>query len=113
MDPVRAQSMLHHEELVKPSRARKVLGVLGSVVGATVVFGVATAAAVVIHLDAPVTRRLVATQVNVILKSTLKGEIHIDHVGHIGFDGLRGVKVRISDPEGIQVLAVDGGLVMM
>lgn len=108
MDPVRAQSMLHHEELVKPSRARKVLGVLGSVVGATVVFGVATAAAVVIHLDAPVTRRLVATQVNVILKSTLKGEIHIDHVGHIGFDGLRGVKVRISDPEGIQVLAVDG-----
>ena len=50
------------------SRARRVLGVIGGVVGATVTFVTATAAGVVLHLDVPATRRLVMTQVNGVLE---------------------------------------------
>lgn len=118
MEPVRAQSFLQYPPLASPkagapgppprSRARKVLGVLGSVVGCTVVFGVAAAAGILIHLDAPAVRSLVATQVTSVLHATLVGDIRIEHLGHLGLDGLRGVKVRIFDGEGIQVLAVEG-----
>ena len=90
------------------SRARRVLGVLGSVVGVTVTFVVGIAGGAVLHLDTPVVRRLVATQANGILKSTLKGEIHVDAIGHLGLDGVDGVRVHIKDPDGVQVLAVDG-----
>ena len=92
----------------KPGRARKVLGVLGRVVGVTVTFVAGVAAAAVIHLDVPATRRLVVTQTNAILKSTLQGEVHIDRIGHIGLDGVGGIKVRVKDPEGIQVLDATG-----
>lgn len=90
------------------SRARRVLGVIGSVVGITFTFAAATTAAVVIHLDRPATRRLVATQVNAILASTLAGKIEIQDIGSLGLRGIDGVRVRVSDPEGIQVLQVDG-----
>lgn len=92
----------------KKSRARRVLGVLGSVVGLTVTFTVATAAALVIHLDAPAVRRLVSAQVNGILASTLAGKVEIEHIGGLGLHGVDGVRVRVHDPEGVQVLHVDG-----
>lgn len=90
------------------SRARKVLGVIGAVVGTTVVFGSSVAAAVVLHLDVPATRRLVATQVTKVLHDTFQGQVTIEHVGHLGLGGLGGVKARIVDPEGQRVLFVDG-----
>ncbi|MBX3199178.1 MAG: translocation/assembly module TamB domain-containing protein [Labilithrix sp.] len=90
------------------SRARRVLGVLGSVIGLTVTFSAATVAAVVIHLDAPATRRLVATQVSGILAGTLAGKVEIEHIGGLGLHGVDGVRVRVHDPEGVQVLHVDG-----
>ncbi|MFO0737099.1 MAG: translocation/assembly module TamB domain-containing protein [Labilithrix sp.] len=92
----------------KLGRARRVLGVLGSVVGVTVTFVAGVTSAVVIHLDNPTMRRLVVTQANAILKSTLRGEVHVDRIGHIGLDGASGMKVRVKDPEGVQVLDVTG-----
>lgn len=93
----------------KPGRARKVLGVLGSVVGVTVTFVAGVAAATLIHLDNPTVRRLVVTQGNGILKSTLQGEVHVDRIEHIGLlDGVSGIKVRVKDPTGVQVLDVTG-----
>jgi translocation and assembly module TamB len=97
--------------VTKHSRSRRVLGVLGvlgKVVGVSAVFVSATATAAVVHLDLPATRRLVATQMTGVLKSTFEGEIQIDRIGHVGLDGIEGVNVRIRDPEGIEVVHVDG-----
>ena len=90
------------------SRARRVLGVIGAVVGTTVTFVAATAAAAVVHLDVPATRRLVATQVNGILHEQFAGEVTIERLGHLGLDGLDGVRFRVRDPDGLQVLHVHG-----
>jgi translocation and assembly module TamB len=93
------------------SRARRVLGVIGAVVGTTVTFVTATAAAAVAHLDAAPTRRLVATQVNEILHEQLAGDVAIERIGSLGLHGVDGVRVRVKDPTGMQVLYVDGARV--
>lgn len=92
----------------KRSRARRVLGVIGAVVGTTVTFVTATAAAAVVHLDVPVTRRLVATQVTELLHTQLAGDVAVERIGGLGLRGVEGVRVRVKDPEGMQVLYVDG-----
>ncbi|MDB4945136.1 MAG: hypothetical protein JWP97_4670 [Labilithrix sp.] len=93
------------------SRARRVLGVIGAVVGTTVTFVAATAAAAVVHLDTPATRRVVASQVNGILGKQFAGDIKIEDIGGLGLRGIDGVRVRIKDPTGMQVLYVDGATV--
>lgn len=90
------------------SRARRVLGVIGGVVGATVTFVTATAAGAVLHLDVPATRRLVVTQVNGILQNQLKGDVKIEALTGLGLRGIDGARVRVKDPDGVQVLFVDG-----
>lgn len=95
----------------RTSRARRVLGVIGAVVGTTVTFVTATAAAAVVHLDAAPTRRLVATQVNGILHEQFAGDVAIERIGSLGLHGVDGVRVRIKDPTGMQVLYVDGARV--
>jgi len=81
---------------------------MGAVVGTTVTFVTATAAAAVIHLDVPATRRLVATQANGILQKQFKGDVAIERIGSLGLHGIDGVRVRVKDPTGMQVLFVDG-----
>ncbi|MDB4935880.1 MAG: hypothetical protein JWP87_2852 [Labilithrix sp.] len=93
------------------SRARRVLGVIGAVVGTTVTFVTATAAAAVLHLDVPATRRLVTTQVNGLLHAQFAGDVAIERLGHLGLRGIDGVRVRVKDPTGMQVLYVDGARV--
>ena len=95
----------------KRSRARRVLGVIGAVVGTTVTFVTATAAAAVVHLDAAPTRRLVAAQVNGILHTQFAGDVVIERIGSLGLHGVDGVRVRVKDPTGLQVLYVDGARV--
>lgn len=90
------------------SRARRVLGVIGGVVGATVTLVSATAAGAVLHLDLPATRRLVVTQVNAILDEQLKGDVTIEALTGLGLRGIDGARVRVKDPDGVQVLFVDG-----
>ena len=93
---------------VRKSRARRVLGVIGAVVGTTVTFASAAVGGVLLHLDAPVTRRLVATQVNAALHGVLTGELTIERIGSIGLGGIGGVRARVKDGDGVQVLFVDG-----
>ncbi len=88
------------------SRAKQVLGVIGAVVAATVTFTAASAAAVVVHLDVPAARRLVATQATRILDGTLAGKVRIERIAHLGLDGLGGVDARVTDPDGVDVLHV-------
>ncbi|MBN9160928.1 MAG: hypothetical protein BGO98_02095 [Myxococcales bacterium 68-20] len=90
------------------NRARRVLGVIGSVVGVSVMFVAASACAAVVHLDLPAARRLVATQVNGILETNLAGTVQIDHIAALGLGGACGVRARVYDPEGVQVIHVDG-----
>jgi translocation and assembly module TamB len=92
----------------RKSRARAVLGIIGTVVGTTVTFVTATAAAAVVHLNVPATRRLVATRVTSILHDQLAGDVTIEQIGGLGLRGVDGVRVRVKDPEGVQVLYVDG-----
>jgi translocation and assembly module TamB len=99
------------ESVTKRSRARRVLGVIGAVVGTTVTFVTATATAAVVHLDAAPTRRLVATQVNAILHDQFAGDVVIERIGSISLHGVDGVRVRVKDPTGLQVLYVDGARV--
>ena len=91
-----------------PSRARRVLGVIGAVVGTTVTFVTATAAAAVIHLDVPATRRLVATQVNRVLHDQFAGDVTIESIGGLSLRGIDGVSARVRAPGGQQVLHVQG-----
>ena len=88
-------------------RARRVLGVFGSVIGLTVTFASATAVGVLVHLDLPATRRLVATTVNEVLAAELMGKVEIEKIGGLGLRGVEGVRVRVRDPDGVQVLYVD------
>ncbi|MBS2014750.1 MAG: translocation/assembly module TamB domain-containing protein [Deltaproteobacteria bacterium] len=89
-------------------RLGRVLGVIGAVVGTTVTFTTAATAAVLLHLDVPATRRLVATQVTRVLRGQLAGDVAIERIGALGLHGVEGVRVRVKDPAGAQVLFVDG-----
>ena len=91
----------------RSSRARAVLGTVGAVVGTTVTFVTGAAAAAVLHLNVPASRRLVATQVNAVLREQLAGEVVIEGIDELGLRGVAGVRVRVKDPEGVQVLYVD------
>jgi translocation and assembly module TamB len=88
--------------------ARGALGVVAAALGAAVVFVASALAAVVLHLDLPVTRRVVVAQVNEILHAELVGEITIERVAALGLNGLSGGRVRVHDPAGVQVLFADG-----
>ena len=99
--------------VARKSRARRVLGVIGAVVGTTVTFVAATAAAAVVQLDAPATRRLVTTQVNGILHKQFAGDVAIEHLGGLSLRGIEGVRFRVKDPTGMQVLFVDGARVRL
>lgn len=89
-------------------RSRRALGVLGAVVAVTVTFVAAAVAGVVVHLDAPATRRLVAARVNAALGRSLEGRVEIERIGRLGLLGLGGVDARVYDPDGVQVLAAVG-----
>ncbi len=89
---------------LKRSRARRVLGVLGGVVGCTITFSSAALAGALLHIDTPVARRVASAQVTSLLASTLEGRIAIENIGHIGLDGVGGINARVYDPEGTEVL---------
>lgn len=91
----------------RSSRARAVLGTIGAVVGTTVTFVTGATAAAVLHLNVPASRRLVATRVNAVLREQLAGEVVIEGVDELGLRGVSGVRVRVKDPDGVQVLYVD------
>lgn len=89
-------------------RAKRVLGVLGAVIGTTVTFVTSAAAGALLHLDTAAARRVVVRELDGVLASTFKGKIEIDRLGHLGLDGVGGVQAHLFDPTGKQVAYVDG-----
>jgi translocation and assembly module TamB len=71
------------------------------------IIAVATVA-IVLCIDLPAVRRLAVSKVNQVLESTFAGKIVIENINHLGFTGLRGARIQIVDPEGVQVILVDG-----
>lgn len=82
--------------------------VLSSMIGCALIFVCAAVAAVLVHLDLPATRRLVSARVNGVLASELAGTVEIEHLSALGLRGVNGVRVRVRDPEGVQVLLAEG-----
>ncbi|AKU94656.1 hypothetical protein AKJ09_01320 [Labilithrix luteola] len=72
------------------------------------VFVLALAAGVLLHVNLPATRRVVSSSVTKLLRSTFAGTISIEHIGSLGLGGVSGLSGKIYDPEGRQVLAADG-----
>ena len=95
----------------RDGRARHVLGLIGAVVATTMTFLAATAAAAVVHLDMPPTRRLVATQLSHALHEQFAGDVAIERIGGLSLHGVDGVRIRVKDPSGMQVLFLDGARV--
>lgn len=92
-------------------RRRRVRGMvvgLGAALGTAITFVVALAGAVLLHLDAPATRRLVAAQVNAVLEERYEGDVRIERIARLGLDGVEGVSLRVEDAHGIPVLHADG-----
>ncbi|RYZ62939.1 MAG: hypothetical protein EOP08_11685, partial [Proteobacteria bacterium] len=80
---------------------------IGKVLGTLVLFLVAVVAAVLIHIDHPLTRKVAQTQVNGLLASLFMGTIEITQLDHIRLVGVSGVSVSLKDPEGVEVLAAE------
>src|SRR5580692_7812843 len=72
------------------------------------VLALTAAGALVLHLDLPVTRRLVARATNRVLLPVFRGRLTIEHLGRLGLDGVDGARARVFDPAGQLVLVADG-----
>jgi hypothetical protein len=72
------------------------------------VLAAALVASVLVHADRATSRRLVTTEVSHLLGIVLGGRVQLERIGGIGLIGLDGVRARVFEPGGRQVLYVDG-----
>ncbi len=101
---------------MRKATLRRALRLMAAGVAGPTAFLGATFAAVVLHLDLPATRRLVAAQTSSLASSALSGQIAIERIGTLDLDldgvfEIAGVRGRVRDPEGVEVLFVDGASV--
>ena len=89
-------------------RARRAMAIAGAIVGTTLLFAGAAITGAVVHLDLPVTRRVVAAQITNALAQSFRGTITIDRIETLGLDGVGGVYATVRDPDGQRVLLVEG-----
>ena len=92
------------------SRPRQILGVIGAIVGTAVTFVCALVAGLLLHVNLPATHRIAKKEIRSVLASTVRGTLIVEHIGRIGRGGVSGLRVRVLDPEGTQVLYVDGAV---
>jgi translocation and assembly module TamB len=91
----------------RPSAA-PVLGRLGTAIGCIVLFLVAVALAVVIHLDTPEAKAVARRVVNAVLAPSFQGRVVIDRVGRLGWFGLARADVTVRDAQGVAVIEAHG-----
>lgn len=86
-------------------RARRVLGVLGVLVGTSAVAGLTVAGGALLHLNLPAARRMTADALNGALASSFRGRLVIERIGRVrawplaSFE-VGGVRASLVDPEG-------------
>ncbi len=96
------------------ARAVKLIGrgmiatarVLLALVGIVAVFVTALVAAVFLHLNLPVTHRVVKTEVSAFLATLLTGKIIVDDVAAVGLRGASGIAAHVETPVGREVVRV-------
>lgn len=91
-----------------PGRARRAIFAVAKALGVGLVFALAAAGGVVLHVGMPAPRRFAATRVNGILGGSFKGKIVIERVGLLHFTRIDGVDAKVFDPEGHMVLDIRG-----
>ncbi len=69
---------------------------------------IATPAAIAVALQTNWARELIRGQTNAALLPMFRGRVVLDRLGHVGLSGVRGVDVRIIDPQGRQVIRAQG-----
>jgi translocation and assembly module TamB len=75
---------------------------------AAVVFVVGCAGSLVLHGDLPATKRAVARVATAGLGTIFKGQIVVEHLEHLGFDGVDVGAAHVLDPWGKMVLRGEG-----
>jgi len=92
----------------KQSRLRLVIAHTLHVLALAIAFAVSLVASLLLNVNLPATRRFVATAVTFALKDLFEGRLIIERIDGIGLDGARGVRVRVLDDTGAQVILADG-----
>lgn len=77
-------------------------------ISTTALFVVSLAAGILVHLDAPVCKRLVVTVAHRVLGDLFEGTIAVDHIGKLSLFGVADVRGRVLDASGEKVLDVSG-----
>jgi len=70
------------------------------------VFSAASVGALLLHLNLPSSRRVVATELTRALNATFEGSVNIGRIDRVGLTGLRGSDIWVRDPRGREVLRV-------
>ncbi len=83
---------------------------IGVVMGTAAAFVCALLVSVVLHLNLPALHRVARPLIEQAIASQLEGKLTIESLGHIGLGGVSGLRVRVLDPAGKQVLYVDGAV---
>src|SRR5262252_6818927 len=78
------------------------------VVSLSLVFALAAALGLILHLGLSPARRLVAATITRVLDGPLRGRIVVEHIERLAIDGVGGVTAVVYDEEGRRVLAVYG-----
>lgn len=94
--------------MTSSKQSRRALVLTSSLALSLLLFVSALVLGALIHLDLPVARRLVVTHVNAALAGTTAGSVEIERVGRLGLDGVDGLRARVRDRDGMQVLFIDG-----
>jgi hypothetical protein len=61
-----------------------------------------------LSVDTDMGRRAIANNVNTRLDALFQGKVHIARIGHIGLDGISGLDVDVTAPDGKRVIAARG-----
>jgi translocation and assembly module TamB len=93
---------------IAPGRARRAIAAVAKATGLGLVFGLAAAGGVLLHLELGAPRRFATTRVNGILAHTFEGSVHLQKVGVLHLGRLDGVDAEVLDPEGKRVLELRG-----
>jgi hypothetical protein len=76
--------------------------------GTAALFVAAILGGAILHLDTPLARRVIATEVSRFLASKFVGKVVIEHIGKVHLDGADDVTALVRDPAGRVVLWADG-----
>jgi translocation and assembly module TamB len=87
---------------------KRVLHVLGAIVGTTATVLVATVGGVLLHIDLPPARRLLSGGLTTALAESFKGKLAIERIDRFGLGGFDGVVATVTGPDGKRVLLLDG-----